>query len=204
MATCDYTTTGSSTGDSWGVWTNAGTSTTGTAYTWGLWTGTASTTTANVTNIYQSASVYQSWKKWTADELKQYQEQVARAAAEAKKAAAEYEKRAAEAAKKAKEVIERATALLHRYMDEEQKKQLASEGQFVVESESGKKYVIKKGRQGNVYSLDEHRKQIARHCIHPIDLVPDQDTMLAQLLWLKWNEEEFLKVANTTPLQVAA
>ena len=37
-------------------------------------------------------------------------------------------------------------------------------------------------------------------CIHPDEMVPDHDTMLAQLLWLKCNEAEFLRVANITRL----
>lgn len=94
--------------------------------------------------------------------------------------------------------VERAKALLMEHLSEKQKKQLIERGEFVVKSKSGKHYAITKGRAGNVFSLDEHRKRVNRYCIHPTDYVPDYDTMLSQMIWLKWNEEEFLKVANVS------
>ena len=98
----------------------------------------------------------------------------------------------------------RAAALLREHLTDQQRADLAAKGEFVVESGSGKLYAIKKGRAGNVYSLDERRRKVTQLCIHPDDLVPDEDTMLAQLLWIKWNEEEFLRVANKTRLREAA
>ena len=92
----------------------------------------------------------------------------------------------------------RARALLNEQLTEAQRASLAAKGEFEVEAQSGKRYVITRGRAGNVYSLDEHRKKVMRHCIHPTDYVPDEDTMLAQLLWLKWSEQEFMKIANHT------
>jgi hypothetical protein len=62
-----------------------------------------------------------------------------------------------------------------------------------------KVYRIKKGRSGNVFELDKGVEK-ARYCIHPAMQVPDQDTMIAQLLMLRNNREEFLKTANRTVL----
>lgn len=95
---------------------------------------------------------------------------------------------------------QRADELLREHLTKEQIEQLDKKGEFEVEAQSGKRYAVSKGRAGNVYSLDERRQKIAKHCIHPDDNCPDQDTMLAQLLWLKWNESEFLRIANTTKL----
>ena len=94
----------------------------------------------------------------------------------------------------------RAEALLTAYLDEKQKKDLAEKNHFEVVDKSGKRYRIKRGIAGNVFLLDEYRKTKKKFCIHPIDSVPTADAMLSQLIWLKWNEEEFLKVANVTDL----
>lgn len=92
--------------------------------------------------------------------------------------------------------IKRAEKLLLSHLTPEQKAQLEKESKFEVESQSGKKFMIEKGRYGNVYSLDKARKKVDRFCIHPQDMTPDYDTMLAQLIWLKWNEAEFMRTAN--------
>jgi hypothetical protein len=100
--------------------------------------------------------------------------------------------------KEKKEALEKAEKLLREHLSVEQIKQLEKEGRFEVESESGKLYIINRGRAGNVYSLDERRHMVAKHCIHPEIDCPDPDTMLAQMLWLRWNERAFLQKANTT------
>jgi serine phosphatase RsbU (regulator of sigma subunit) len=95
---------------------------------------------------------------------------------------------------------ERAMELLREHLDEEQREQLEAKGEFEVESQNGNRYAIKKGYAGNVFRLDAKRKRVTQYCIHPVDLVPDGDAMLAQMCWIKWNEEQFLKVANATRL----
>jgi hypothetical protein len=47
-----------------------------------------------------------------------------------------------------------------------------------------------------VYLVDENDKPLSRYCIHPRDAVPDEDTMLMQMLMLETNEQEFLRIAN--------
>jgi hypothetical protein len=98
------------------------------------------------------------------------------------------------------EAAKRAKELLESHLDDAQKKDLAERGEFEVESQSGKRYAIKRGRAGNVFSLDEQRRKTAKYCIHPEIDCPDEDTMLSQLCWLRWNEEEFLRTANATRL----
>ena len=101
---------------------------------------------------------------------------------------------------KRKEAEEKAEKILAENLDEEQRKDLAEKGEFEVESQSGRRYAVARGRAGNVFSLDEQRRKVAKYCIHPEIDCPDEDTILAQVLWLKWNEIEFLHIANMTKL----
>jgi hypothetical protein len=98
---------------------------------------------------------------------------------------------------------DRAEALLREHLSEEQRCDLAAKKEFEVVSQLGKRYVIQRGYQGNVFLLDEYRRRVNKYCIHP-DNVVEADAMLAQMCWLKWNEEQFLQVANVTKLREAA
>lgn len=53
-----------------------------------------------------------------------------------------------------------------------------------------------RGRHGNVDQVDDSGRRIKRLCVHPVEGVPDADTMLAQKLFLEGSEEELLRVAN--------
>jgi len=194
----------SSTTTAWTQWTSSTANTDCTTITtdlWSNWVGTA--TTASVTYTTNPTQIYYAWvnqrEETLAERAARDQQRMADMAAAQERARQYEEQRKVEDARR-KEESERAAALLAEHLSEEQKKQLAMKGEFEVEAESGKRYVIARGYAGNVYSLDEKRRKVARHCIHPIDSVPDHDAMLAQMLWLKWNESEFLKVANTTRL----
>ena len=54
------------------------------------------------------------------------------------------------------------------------------------------------GRIGNVRLLDERGVWLASYCIHPTNEheLPVADIQLSQLLLLRSDEEEFLRVAN--------
>lgn len=93
----------------------------------------------------------------------------------------------------------RAEKLLFCCITEEQKNEYLERGYFDTKV-SDKLYRIKKGRSGNVVELDSNGKEKYRYCIHPSLLVPDQDTMLAQLLLLHSDERKFLATANRTIL----
>lgn len=191
--------------------TAGGTCDTSTAWTaWSSYPPTSgSTTTVAWSNWVQDATdtsitlgsndIIYVWSDWNAAYKESKKERREREARE-REAAAERMRLAAIQEEKNREERERAAALLAEHLSDAQRKQLAEKGEFEVESESGKRYAIARGYAGNVYSLDERRRKVARHCIHPVESVPDHDAMLAQLLWLKWNEAEFLKVANTTQL----
>lgn len=93
----------------------------------------------------------------------------------------------------------RAERLLVENISPKQREQLRLHGYFDVEI-GGNTYRIKRGRQGNVFSLDGRGGLIERLCIHPEAYVPDADTMLAQKLLLETDEAAFLRTANHTRL----
>lgn len=191
MAGYSYVTT-DTTSSTWSAWADQGTltsATTGTTWTSWATSGTSTTTTSTVWNGWTATADVYAPRRTTPE--RQALDEAALAASRA---------RAQRLAQEEAEAKERADKLLREHLSAEQKAQLEKENGFEVESASGKKYLITRGRAGNVYSLDAKRRKVAKHCIHPVEYCPDQDTMLAQLLWLKWNEEEFLRVANTTRL----
>jgi hypothetical protein len=175
----------------WTTWTSTSSTTNGTD-TWNAWADDSTTATSSSESgtwtvwTDSSAETTTIWIRWGEVEVQPPSPEEI----EAQKRIAEQER----------EERERAEKLLREHLTKQQAAQLEKEGGFEVEAQSGKEYLITRGRQGNVYSLDAKRRKVARHCIHPEEFCPDPDTMLAQLCWLKWNETEFLKVANTTPL----
>jgi hypothetical protein len=112
---------------------------------------------------------------------------------------------AAERAKAAEEARAKAARLLREFLDEKQKDTLEKHKWFEVVTPKGNRYRIQHGRTGNVYRMERHKdgKQdvaVMRYCIHPEEYVPDEDTMLAQMLMLKTEEDRFEQVANKTRL----
>lgn len=107
--------------------------------------------------------------------------------------------------RKQKEANKKADNLLKSLLTPEQIKELDEHSCFIVPSPSGDKfYRIKRGRAGNIEELNQKREAVATLCIHPRESVPNADTMLAQKLMIETNEDEFLRIANRTPLPVAA
>jgi hypothetical protein len=109
----------------------------------------------------------------------------------------------------------RAEALLLDNLDERQRQDWAATRAFHVETRKGsRRWLIRKGRQHNVYLLRDGDREAAqgRHrtvkvgdvdvpflnelCIYVKDEVPHEDTVLAQKLLLEADEEQFAQVAN--------
>jgi hypothetical protein len=122
------------------------------------------------------------------------EEKAAREAAEIK-----YQLEAEQRRKKQEVAATRAEQLLFAVISEDQRKQYTELGYFETVV-NDRVYRIKKGRAGNVMQLDENGKPKFKYCIHPIEWVPDQDTMLTQFLLLMTDEQHFLKTANRTVL----
>jgi hypothetical protein len=92
----------------------------------------------------------------------------------------------------------KAEALLLRHLDAVQRQQYRQWSWFEVVV-SGHVYRIERGYAGNVTVRDPlTRRAQRRYCIHgPVELpVPDQ--MLSQLLLVRNNEQEFLRIANVS------
>lgn len=94
----------------------------------------------------------------------------------------------------------RAEALLRAHLTPEQQRQLVEKDWFLIDTASGKKYRINRGRSANVDVLDENGKVVRSLCAHPRENVPDADTMLSQLLMLTHEEQDFLRMANVHPI----
>ena len=106
----------------------------------------------------------------------------------------------AEQAQKKRDAQKRALDLLRQILTETQLAAFEKDECIPVDAPSGKKYLINKGRSGNVVSIKDG-KPVERYCIHPSDQeVPEADVMLAQKLMLENCEEEFLRIANKTRL----
>lgn len=174
---------------------------------WASWVGMSTSTASSVT-ISTTAAIWGNWnqvsyvhgaaaprKPVSLTEEQREEQRLANLARE--------NARAAEvAARKAEkeESDKRAEALLQAHLSAEQKEQLAREDWFLVDSKSGKKYRINRGRVANIDVLDENDVVVRSLCVHPRDTVPDADTMLSQSLMLKYDEEDLLKMANVHPI----
>lgn len=99
---------------------------------------------------------------------------------------------------KRESAFKRSEELLLVCLNAEQRVQYLQYGYFET-LVNDKLYRINKGRSGNVELIDKG-VAISRFCIHERDYVPAGDTMLSQLLMLKTDEAEFLKIANRTVL----
>lgn len=95
----------------------------------------------------------------------------------------------------------RAERLLHAVLTEEQSKAYEETRAFEVKvrdprSRSFRSFRINHGSAGNVTELDENGRPTYKYCIHPREYVPDEDTMLAQLMMLQNDIEQFERIAN--------
>ncbi len=225
MAYITYDCGTSTTSSTWTVW-NSG-STTATSVTsstnviWPLWVdGTGEGATFTTTNLTGTV-----WLQWAgtgsnttyirqhelteeeilraAERQRRYEsERPAREAArieEAAKADEQWKKQREEKAAADK----RAEELLLRHLDAEQRESYAAEKAFHVVSATGKRYKIRNGWSGNVDEINEAGQAFMRYCIHPKIGVPTPDNMLAQKLMLETREDDFRRIANKTPLQLA-
>jgi len=96
---------------------------------------------------------------------------------------------------------QRAQRLLGECLSPAQREELAARGYFTIEtldSASGerRRYRINRGRSRNVQRVDDTGRVLRPLCAHPAIDCPDEDTMLAQKLWLETRESDFLRVAN--------
>lgn len=94
-----------------------------------------------------------------------------------------------------KQADARAELLLRSSLSRKQLGELKRRGYFHV-MVGKRRFRITRKRTHNVMEVDARGRVRKTFCAHPIDQVPDADTMLAQKLWLETEPKEFFKIAN--------
>jgi hypothetical protein len=116
-------------------------------------------------------------------------------------AVAREQERARAAAQEEQRAQGRAERLLCRYLTPAQRRQRRADDYFDVPMTDERQYRIHRGVAGNVREMrrgpDGTWRAIAKLCCHPRGL-PEADTHLAQLLWLRADETRFREIANVT------
>lgn len=173
---------------------------------WGQWAVTATTTS----NDY----VWNNWASATTSTINYYQQrgfgqQQGSALGQSQAAAAQQQFNAASqrpVATADPAASDRAKALMRDNLTAVQREALDKHGWFLVEGgKSGKLYRVRANSYaGNIYELDDAKKEIARYCVHARDDIPLYDHLLAQALSLRYDEDHIIGRANRTALRVAA
>ncbi len=180
-----------SNGTVWVSWVDSATSGTTTSsagdYVWATW-ATASTSSATSGNDWGlSPTPSRPAETEEQRQAKEEREQQQRLARLEKR---EADGRAREAAR------QKAEELLRSSLDEQQLEQFNETKWFVVISQSGKRYRIRRDWIGNVDELNQDDRVIAKYCIHPRATIPVADSMLTQKLMLEADEARFTEIAN--------
>lgn len=182
----------------------SGTAATMMAYTnqiWSVWNAqhqTASATTGNsfgTTAVNTYSAVWGRWNTQLVDMRNATAEQVA----QAQRQATAYRERQVLVQAERSLAEKRAEKLLQETLSAAQREELIAKGYFTLETiaSSGERriYRIRRGRSRNVDQVDATGRRIKTLCAHPVAMVPDADTMIAQKLMLESQEDEFLRIA---------
>jgi len=193
----------------WSTWTwSFITTTTSSDSTWYTWSGNSASTTSSTATTWSTWNYDRcEWQKladngtYQAKPIVYTKEQLAEQKAQLEKLAAqraEQARLAKEREKKDAEAREKSKQLLISLLDKKQVEDLEKNGSFGFVAPSGKLYKIEKGVAGNVFLMDTCNRKVERYCCHPKMEVPSYDAMASQFIWLKFCEEEFVKLANKT------
>lgn len=183
-------------GDNWYNWANVFTTnancTTAVSTVWADWTTTSGTVTYDI----GSNANTDVWTVWTQDgsDIWQYQRQIEIVQDTPDLVQSRQERQAAQ---------RKAAALLRRQLTREQRQQFEETQAFEVTTPSGRRYRIRRGRSANIDVLGPNGEVTHRLCIHPGEMVPDEDTMVAQKLMLETAEADVLRIANSHPARAA-
>lgn len=102
-----------------------------------------------------------------------------------------------------KGVEKRSRALLHEFLDDEQRAELAERRQFQIQGADGHTYLIRKGHGHNVFRIEGGERTI-EYCLVCKGWVPVYDLMLTQMLLLQTDPERFIETANSRELEPRA
>jgi hypothetical protein len=176
----------------WDTWCTTATSTSSTD-PWGYWTANTSVTTASSTTL--------AWNAWTST-TSNYQVAYTPPARTPEQIEAQRRERERLDAQRRENVASRQAAerraleLLESMLDDDQLAEWREHQRFHVRSQRGLRYCIHRGRQHNVFLVDDDGRRLVEYCGHVRDAVPDEDNVLAQKLLLEHDEETFLGIAN--------
>jgi hypothetical protein len=98
------------------------------------------------------------------------------------------------------EITSRADQLWQSQLSDEQRRTWNDRHYVDVKSQFGRRYRIKKYRSGNVYLLDALGREVRKYCAYgndPGGSLPEGDHYFIQMVTLRFNEREFLRMANT-------
>ena len=190
------------TGIVWNEWANSTMSTTSATtdvftYWTTQWNSTGTTTDTTTNTIYRYwADEHNQVAMFHAHEMRQRERQQIRIERERniwqQNEQSERQTRQVEARRKAK-------ILLLENLDNEQVKDFQKGGFFFVKSPSGRLYRIREGRAINIdLMVGNSRSDVEKRlCGHPEIFCPNEDTMLAQKIYLEKLENDFLRIART-------
>lgn len=183
----------------WKVWVDGQEVATGGNGVWGAWaascTSSCTTGTINVWQAWNSNTTLTSTPSRSAPPALTAEQQAARRA-EADRQRAEWVAQAAERDRLALEANARAEELLVAHLAPAQRESYLRNKSFELQAASGRRYRIRHGWAGNVDALDEAGQVVERLCIHPREMCPNPDNMLAQKLLLEVDETRFRQIAN--------
>lgn len=189
-------TVSTTTAGTWTAWntgyTNASTATTTGATDVTIWNNWNS----NANAIARAVGVPRIERNLTPDQLVEREARLARERDERARQQEINRARYAEERAKRSAAEDRAEQLLHSMLSEQQIHMLTKDGKFLVEVNEGRVYEIRRGRAHNVFLLGADGKPIQELCAHVRPNIPDADNMLAQMLQLMVNEDEYRRVAN--------
>jgi hypothetical protein len=160
---------------------------------WQTWTSNATTVQPTYAN--------QVWQRWT-DQVWSDTPVYSRVDWEALRVADERAVRSREAERLRQQeerqaARTRARVLLDEFLSDEQKGELERHGRFHVTGSRGRRYCIRtSGQQGNVDLLSDRGDVQATLCAHPGGYLPDGDAWLMQMIEIRHDEDQFLRVAN--------
>lgn len=155
------------------------------------------TTTASTMTSTVGDDIYRMWVNGCLVEVpKQSQEELDRVQQAYREQEEKYKQERLKREEDRRLAQEKAELLLVQHLNKKQKKAYEENRCIPVDGQSGKKYIIRKGRAKNIDVLKEDGTVDYRLCVHPQEQVPDEDTMLAQKLFLEHNEEYLISIAN--------
>lgn len=194
-------------GNLFSISTGNGTTMTATNSTvWTSWIENPGTQTAATTLTTAANAVWTIWTGATAATsiigrraggvVAETAEQMAARLANMERLRAERAERAALERRIAEEANARAEQLLLAVLSAEQRETYHRGRYIIVIGRSGRRYRVRRGRVGNVDVIGRNGHIESRLCAHPAVWTPEQDVMLAQMLHLQHDDDEFCRTAN--------